>query len=82
MAYNPQPPADIRTVEDLRKWIEEEFKALAREMVETIALELRPVHRAPSRPRAGMIVSADGTDWNPGSGAGAYEYIGGAWVKL
>jgi hypothetical protein len=30
----------------------------------------------------GMIVYADGTSWNPGSGAGFYGYEGGAWVKL
>ena len=30
----------------------------------------------------GMIVHADGTIWNPGSGAGFYGYAGGAWVKL
>lgn len=39
-------------------------------------------HAAPARPKEGMIVIADGTDWNPGSGAGAYEYKGGAWSKL
>lgn len=82
MPYNQQPPADIRTVEDMRRWVEEELKAIARELAETQALELRPIHREPTRPREGMIVCADGTDWDPGSGAGSYEYIGGAWVKL
>jgi hypothetical protein len=27
-----------------------------------------------------MIVYADGTNWDPGSGAGTYQYVGGAWV--
>lgn len=40
------------------------------------------LHVAPERPEEGMLVFADGTDWNPGSGAGYYERVGGAWVKL
>jgi len=37
---------------------------------------------APSNPQEGMVVWADGTNWNPGSGAGLYEYRGGSWQKL
>ncbi len=40
------------------------------------------VHTAPTRPTEGQVIYADGTDWNPGSGAGLYERKGGAWVKL
>lgn len=76
-----EPPSDLST-EELRQWIVDQFEKLARELAETIALELRPIHVAPIKPRAGMIVSADGTDWNPGAGAGAYEFIGGTWNKL
>jgi len=82
MPYIHHAPADIKTVEDLRKWVEDEFRAIARELAETLVLELRPMYREPVKPREGMIVSADGTEWNPGAGAGAYEYIGGVWVKL
>ncbi len=51
-------------------------------MQEQQALELRASHVAPSKPRTGMIVYADGTDWDPGSGAGAYTWDGSAWVLL
>ena len=39
---------------------------------------------APSKPRAGDIRYADGTNWNPGStGEGVYIYLStGAWSKL
>lgn len=37
---------------------------------------------APTKPREGDMRLADGTKWNPGSGAGFYGYYGGAWVKL
>ena len=37
---------------------------------------------APTKPRDGMIVLADGTSWNPGSGGGYYGYRAGAWRFL
>jgi len=38
---------------------------------------------APPKPlKEGMVVLADGTTWNPGSGAGLYLYRGGAWRFL
>lgn len=41
----------------------------------------------PTRPTLGMVVQADGSTWNPGSGAGLYSYEGtstasAAWTKL
>lgn len=42
---------------------------------------LQTLNAAPSKPREGMIVKADGTHWNPGSGAGVYCYRGG-WTFL
>lgn len=41
---------------------------------------LQTLNGAPTKPREGMVVKADGTNWNPGSGAGFYGYVGGAWV--
>lgn len=37
---------------------------------------------APVEPVEGMIVRADGTSWDPGSGRGFYGYDNGAWVFL
>jgi len=39
-------------------------------------------HKPPDKVREGMYRLADGTDWDPGSGAGLYLYLSGAWVKL
>ena len=36
----------------------------------------------PPRPREGDLVFADGTEWDPGAGAGYYERTGGTWNKL
>jgi hypothetical protein len=40
-------------------------------------LYIQTLNAAPSKPREGMIVKADGTNWNPGSGAGFYGYRAG-----
>jgi microcystin-dependent protein len=37
---------------------------------------------APERLEDGMVAYADGTNWNPGSGAGPYMYVGSAWVAM
>lgn len=46
--------------------------------------EMQILHAAPSRTTAGMIVYADGTDWNPGAGQGVYRrnVANAAWVFL
>lgn len=36
----------------------------------------------PSNKPEGTLAFADGTVWNPGSGAGLYERRGGTWNKL
>lgn len=45
-------------------------------------LHLDVLENEPSDPFDGMLVYADGTSWNPGSGEGFYGYENGAWVKL
>jgi hypothetical protein len=82
MPYTPTIPPEFADVSEAREWIVNELRRVSEEFNETIAVELRQVGKAPTRPREGMIVSADGTNWNPGAGAGAYEYLGGTWVKL
>jgi len=36
----------------------------------------------PAKKYEGMTVTADGTDWNPGSGGGTYQWRSGAWQFL
>ena len=45
-------------------------------------LLLTPLSVAPKKPRDGVVVMADGTSWNPGSGAGFYGYRAGSWRFL
>lgn len=39
-------------------------------------------HTAPSKPQELMVRAADGTNWDPGKGAGLYIYLGGIWNKI
>ena len=39
-------------------------------------------YKPPEKPREGDDVKADGTTWNPGSGAGRYNYRSGSWRFL
>lgn len=76
--YEPKPLP--RSVESA---VVEEFNAIAkaaRDPVDYVLLNV--LYAAPKRPRPGMMVEADGTHWDPGSGAGTYIYRGSAWVKL
>lgn len=82
MSYSPTRIGEIDSLEGLREYVQEELEKISKEFNETIALDLRTVHQAPKRPREGMIVSADGTNWNPGSGAGAYEFVNGVWRRV
>lgn len=43
---------------------------------------LKTLYAAPNKYREGTIAKADGTTWNPGSGAGVYVYRGAAWHLL
>ena len=45
-------------------------------------IRLTPSASAPVKVFDGMVMNADGINWNPGSGAGLYERVGGAWNKL
>lgn len=40
------------------------------------------LHEEPPKPFVGLVVYADGTDWNPGSGEGLYVYKSGGWTLI
>lgn len=87
MVYIPKksPPLtlDAKDLQNFANWVEQEFGAVSREMGETVALELRVCYREPEKPRSGMIVCADGNEWDPlGLGGGFYGYFGGGWILV
>lgn len=77
-------PPEIRDPEVLKllSWAQQQFDDLTRAIGQTDLLYLKARNVAPAKPREGMIVLADGTNWNPGAGQGVYCYYGAAWNKL
>lgn len=53
----------------------QEFHALRDSLVTVLYAE-------PIRLYEGLFAFADGTEWDPGSGRGLYQYVSGAWEKL
>lgn len=78
MSYTATHPGESITVE----WLHSELQRISSEMNKLTVLELEVLHIEPERAENGTLAFADGTNWNPGSGAGTYERRGGAWVKL
>jgi hypothetical protein len=78
--YQPgEPPSDPS---QLPRYLREEFakiKAALDALADGFDL---PVYAPPAKPRAGMRRYADGTQWNPGSGAGLYRFDGATWNFL
>jgi hypothetical protein len=72
------------TLQGLDEAIKEQIRIYVEDLLaERIRrLRLEVLHAPPKRPREGDIVAADGVDWNPGSGAGTYEYINNSWRIL
>lgn len=80
--YEPNllPSPDLATFSQA---VREEFIRLAQTLSGPVEFAmLKTLYTVPSKLIEGMIVKADGTSWNPGSGAGIYAYRGGAWTFL
>lgn len=78
--YTPEP---IRgSVGEISQQIYRELLRVS-SVLETVRTGYVPMsYVAPTKPREGMIRLADGTQWNPGSGAGVYCYYSGSWNRL
>jgi len=80
--YSVEEPPNTEDVDTIVGWVLKELQKVKNQFGETISLELRLRGSAPQKPREGMIVAADGTNWNPGGGKGVYTWLAGAWVKM
>jgi hypothetical protein len=77
--YTPSPvPTDPAL---LPAFLVTELNAIAQnDRTEQPFAFLQTLSAAPTKPREGMLVKADGNIWNPGFGPGIYAYINGHWV--
>jgi hypothetical protein len=77
----PQPYETLQvdetlTIEELGHAVNHLIQGRIREILTS------PYDSEPDPKAAGMVVWADGTNWDPGSGVGLYEYDGSTWNKL
>lgn len=79
MSYSPSiVPQNAR---DLPRFIQEELDKIRDELGQDNYIRISIRNVAPDKPRVG-IYAADGTNWNPGGGAGVYYYDGSTYTKL
>lgn len=78
--YTPEPYQYSPDPAVLWRYLDRELVKISAAFAQSGRWEMPTLHVEPEKPREGMIVQADGTDWDPGSGAGVYQYTGGAWV--
>lgn len=77
--YNPEP---MTAGVELNRYVETELFKIRTAITLLAAGHVEKTHVAPVKPKEGDIRLADGTNWNPGAGAGFYGYYNNAWFKL
>lgn len=67
----------------LPRFLDQELSNIERAQNEPVSfVRLAISHTPPPRVADGLLVDADGVNWNPGSGAGLYRYRAGRWVFI
>lgn len=82
MTYEPGLLPSAGADSDLVLYLKDELRRIAIEFSGVDGILLPELNVAPAKPRNGMIILVDGTNFNPGAGAGFYGRSAGAWVKL
>ncbi len=84
MSKYQQPGPAPNSPTDFRAWVEEELRHMADAMseIEPDTIILKQWNAEPDKLYDGLVVYADGTNWNPGSGEGVYVYYAAAWHFL
>ena len=80
--YEPSPIPRAESVADLALYVFSELNRLGSILFNQSVLRLEQTNVAPTKPRDGDIRYADGTNWDPGSGAGIYFFNGTSWTQL
>lgn len=72
------PPEDYR---QLLEFIERELASVSSSVDSIANGDMDILYAEPIRTYPGLVVYADGTEWDPGSGEGIYRYnLAGSWV--
>lgn len=80
--YEPSDPPNSADPEVLSRWMADQLRQIAGTLAALHFGRDKMQYTAPKQVYDGLIVLADGTSWNPGSGKGYYGYYTGAWHFL
>ena len=83
VVYEAETPPDTGN-SALEKFIEQEFQRVTEGFFGIEEIQLPELNVAVAKPRDGMIIFADGVNWEPdgAGGQGYYGYYNAAWHKL
>lgn len=81
-AWKPSQAPPTKDPTAIIHWLTGELNNLAQVLNRYDRLQFIPLTVAPPKPSEGLVVFADGVEWDPGSGAGLYQYVGGSWIAL
>jgi hypothetical protein len=84
MQYAPEPPPANATSEELTEWTYRQLLYLGGLLEENTneVFRMEEANVVPARLFEGLLVHADGTNFDPGDGAGFYSYHDGAYHYL
>jgi len=80
--YYPEPVPLVKNPQELAEFIHRELLRISTAIVLGKAQQIEFRNVAPDRVYEGLILGADGTNWDPGSGQGVYVYYNSTWNKL
>ena len=82
--YEPGPSSFDTDPSKLQHYVLDELRRLSEVLEGVENVQLVKQHVEPTKRVDGLLLRADGTNWNPGSGAGVYYWDGdaSAWVFL
>lgn len=78
------PSSAPESFKEYQLWVTEELRHIADAVseLETDLVLLKEWNAEPDKLYNGLVAYADGTNWNPGNGRGAYIYANGSWMFL
>jgi hypothetical protein len=84
MSYKARKFGTFASLEEAARVVQQEFEAVEESAELMDILVLQVLHAAPDKFLPGMVVYADGSDWDPGSGEGLYrrDKTNTSWVFI
>lgn len=78
--YQPEPVSVVGSLPDAMAYLQRELARISAVFSQRHIVPF--LHKPPEKPREGMVVGADGEDWDPGGGEGLYVYYDEEWHLL